>query len=74
MATWSTDVEASDFTSLKNFAAGLRKEWDALMAACSSPFSNGPTEGAVNRLKLIKRQMYGRGSFSLLRKRVLLSP
>lgn len=74
MATWSTDVEASDFTALKNFVAGLRKEWDALIAACSSAYSNGPTEGAVNRLKLIKRQMYGRGSFSLLRKRVLLSP
>lgn len=74
MVTWSTDVEASDFTSLKNFVAGLRKEWDALIAACSSAYSNGPTEGAVNRLKLIKRQMYGRGSFSLLRKRVLLSP
>lgn len=73
MATWSTDVEASDFTALRNFAAGLRKEWDALIAACSSAYSNGPTEGAVNRLKLIKRQMYGRGSFSLLRKRVLLS-
>jgi len=74
MAEWFAKLDLSDLDSLKNFAAGLRKEWDALLAACSSSYSNGPTEGAVNRLKLIKRQMYGRGSFSLLRKRVLLSP
>lgn len=73
MRHWLDAVADTPFTSLRYFAIGLEQEWPALEAACSSPLSNGPTEGAVNRLKLIKRQMYGRGSFALLRKRVLLT-
>ena len=73
MAAWLYTVTDTSFISLRNFAAGLKQEWPALQAACSNKHSNGPTEGAVNRLKLIKRQMYGRGSFDLLRKRVLLA-
>ena len=73
MAAWLNKVTDTPFISLRNFAAGLQLEWPALQAACLSEYSNGPTEGAVNRLKLIKRQMYGRGSFELLRKRVLLA-
>jgi transposase len=42
-------------------------------AGLSLPYSNGPTEGHVNRIKMIKRQMYGRASLDLLRKRVLLT-
>lgn len=56
---------------LKGFAQKLLSDRAAVVAALSQPWSNGQTEGQVNRLKLIKRQMYGRGSFDLLRARVL---
>jgi transposase len=56
-----------------SFAKGLEREGSALQAALTLPYSNGngPIEGAVNRLKTIKRQMYGRANFDLLRIRVL---
>jgi transposase len=71
--TWNEQIKVSPFTFFQAFANGLRLEWEALKAACTLPWSNGPTEGVVNRIKLVKRQMYGRGSFKLLRKRVLLT-
>ena len=58
-------------TGLCGFAAGLRQDVDAVRAAITQPWSNGPVEGQVNRLKLIKRQMYGRAGFDLLQQRVL---
>jgi hypothetical protein len=69
---WFREVEKSPFHDLQTFAFSLRREQDALTAAISLPWSNGPTEGVVTKIKLVKRQMYGRGSFELLRKRVLL--
>jgi len=56
---------------LRAFATGLRSDYDAVKAALTSDWSNGQVEGQVNRLKLIKRQMYGRAKFDLLRQRVL---
>lgn len=56
---------------LGTFAQGLLRDLSAVKAAFSMPYSNGATEGHINRLKLIKRSMYGRGSFELLRQRVL---
>jgi transposase len=56
---------------LQRFAQGIRRDRQAVANALTSPWSNGPTEGHVNRLKLIKRQMYGRASFDLLRIRFL---
>jgi transposase len=56
---------------LRRFAAGLRSDEKAVRAALSLSWSNGQVEGQVNRLKLIKRQMYGRAGFDLLRQRVL---
>lgn len=53
------------------FAKGHGKDVDAVRAALSSEWSNGQTKGQVNRLKLIKRQIYGRANFDLLRARVL---
>jgi transposase len=50
---------------------GLRRDGEAVMAALSSQWSNGQTEGQINRLKMLKRQMYGRANFDLLRARVL---
>jgi transposase len=60
-------------SELEGFAFGLQRELPAMVAACSLPYSNGPTEGMINRLKYIKRSMYGRGSFALLCQRVLQS-
>lgn len=56
---------------LRAFATGLKADYDAVHAALTTPWSNGQVEGQVNRLKLIKRQMYGRAKFDLLRQRVL---
>ena len=55
----------------KNFAKGLRQDGAAVKAALTSDWSNGQTEGQVNRLKFLKRQMFGRANFDLLRARVL---
>lgn len=58
---------------LRSFATGLRSDYAAVNAALSMEWNNGQVEGQVNRLKLIKRQMYGRAKFDLLRLRVLYS-
>lgn len=71
---WVTDTETSTLPELRRFATGLRRDWDAVMAGLSTEWSSGQVEGHVDRLKLIKRQMYGRGKPDLLRKRVLLQP
>jgi transposase len=55
---------------LKNFAKGLEQEWPSIKPAVELPWNNGRAEGHVNRIKLIKRQMYGRAKFDLLRIRV----
>jgi transposase len=68
---WVEDVLASPWRELKRFARGLRQDYAAVKAALTSRYSNGPTEGHVNRLKLFKRQMYGRAKLDLLRQRVL---
>ena len=58
-------------TGLRNLAHSLRGDYEPVKLALSSVWSNGQTEGQVNRLKMIKRTMYGRASFELLRNRVL---
>jgi transposase len=58
---------------LRTFAEGLQREYSAMKAALTYPYSTGPVEGQINRLKFIKRSMYGRGSFELLRQRVLIA-
>jgi transposase len=58
-------------TPLARFAAHLQRDQAAVLAAMQLPWSNGHVEGQVHRLKLIKRQMYGRAKFDLLRQRVL---
>ena len=55
----------------RNFALGIQQDYAAVRAALETPWSNGQTEGQVNRLKFIKRQMYGRAKLDLLRLRVL---
>ena len=68
---WLNDVMDSDILILRNFAIALHRDYDAVKAALSFDWSNGQVEGQVNRLKLIKRQMYGRANFDLLRAKVL---
>ena len=71
LSTWLQDCQISDITELVNFAQGLEQEGSALHAAFTLSYSNGPVEGKINKLKYIKRSMYGRGGFPLLRQRVL---
>jgi len=68
---WLAAVETSEISEFQNFARGLQRDEAAVRAAMQSDWSNGQTEGQVNRLKLLKRQMFGRAKFDLLKKRVL---
>src|SRR5712692_5491596 len=68
---WLQKTHASSIRELKYFANGLQRDYAAVAAGISLQWSNGPTEGHINRLKLVKRQMYGRANFDLLRQRVL---
>jgi transposase len=74
LRTWIQEAKASGIRALKNFATGLESDYAAVEAAATYPWSNGPVEGHINRLKMIKRQMFGRAGFDLLRKRVLFYP
>ncbi len=69
--TWLSSVEASHLPELKSFARGIQQDRAAVVAGLTLPWSQGPLEGHVNRLKLIKRSMYGRAKLPLLRARVL---
>lgn len=68
---WLGESLASGVKDFETFAMGLKREQSGVEAALTLPYSNGQTEGQINKLKLIKRQMYGRGSFEMLRQRVL---
>jgi transposase len=68
---WRESALGSGLPELSSFVTGLDRDTKAVVAALTLPWSNGPVEGQVNRLKVIKRQMYGRANFDLLRARVL---
>jgi transposase len=68
---WLQDALSCGVKDFETFAMGLKRERSAVEAALKLPYSNGQTEGQINRLKLIKRSMYGRANFDLLRQRVL---
>ncbi len=70
---WLAKAEASSIKEFKQFAKSIRRDASAVRAGIELPWSNGMVEGKVNKLKLIKRMMYGRASFDLLKKRVLLA-
>ncbi len=70
---WIAAVEADDLPGLHSFTIGLRRDYQAVSNGLSLPYSSGAVEGTVNRIKMLKRQMYGRAGFDLLRKRVLLA-
>ncbi len=71
LGEWLARGEACSDPDLRRFAEGIRRDEAAVQAAVTETWSNGPVEGHVNRLKTIKRQMYGRAGFVLLRARVL---
>lgn len=71
LEAWRARVAQSQSPELKSFAGGLARDQQAVLAGLTQPYSNGQTEGQVNRLKLVKRSMYGRANFDLLRARVL---
>ncbi|WFE59294.1 ISL3 family transposase [Micromonospora sp. WMMD712] len=71
---WIDRARHAGYPELRSFAAGLANDRDAVVAGLAHPWSSGPVEGHVNRIKTIKRQMYGRANLDLLRKRVLATP
>jgi transposase len=71
---WLTAVEAGDLPELRSFANGIRRDQQAVTAGLALPHNSAAMEGNVNEIKMVKRQMYGRASFALLRKRVILHP
>jgi transposase len=70
-ATWLSAVEASHIPELCHFAENLLKDKDAVLAGLTLSYSNGPVEAQVQKLKLVKRSMYGRAKLPLLRQRLL---
>jgi transposase len=70
---WLAAAEASGLPSLKSFAHGIRIDYDAVLNGLSLPWSSGKVEGTVNKLKLLKRQMYGQAGLKLLQQRLKLT-
>ena len=70
---WLQEVKGCGVPRLVSFAAGLLRDEAAVIAGLTLPWSSGVVEGQNTKIKLIKRMMYGRGSFPLLRKRVMLA-
>ena len=68
---WLAACACNGISALVSFGEGLQKDYAAVRAALELPWSSGQAEGQINRLKMLKRQMYGRASFGLLRSRVL---
>ena len=71
LAEWMTDVDTTGSQALRSFVTGLRRDLDAVTAGLTLVHNSGPVEGHVNRIKMLKRQMYGRANLDLLRKRVV---
>jgi transposase len=72
LESWLAEVQSTGPPELRGFSRNLNRDWQAVHTGFTVHWSSVPVEGNINRLKLIKRQMYGRGGFDLLRKRVLL--
>jgi transposase len=70
---WLARAAESSLVPLQRFAKGLRDDYDAVKAGVTVPWSTGPVEGHINRLKMLKRQMFGRARLDLLSRRFLLA-
>ncbi|MFI5987824.1 ISL3 family transposase [Streptomyces sp. NPDC051555] len=73
LADWLGQADESQVKEIRTFANGLRKDLSAVTAGLTLPLSSGAVEGNVTRIKLLKRQHYGRAGFDLLRRRILLA-
>ncbi|MFD9396537.1 transposase [Streptomyces sp. NPDC060000] len=73
LGQWIDRVQADDLPTLHSFVNGLGQDLDAVVAGLSLRYSSGAVEGHNNKIKMLKRQMFGRANFDLLRKRVLLA-
>jgi transposase len=73
LSDWMDRVRDDKLPALHSFVTGLRQDLAAVTAGLTLPWNNGPAEGAVNRIKMLKRQCFGRAGFPLLRKRILLA-
>jgi transposase len=73
LAPWLARAATSAFPPFRRFAKGLRADYAAVKAGVTLPWSQGPIEGHINRLKLLKRQMFGRARLDLLARRFLLT-
>ncbi|XXX80284.1 ISL3 family transposase [Sorangium sp. So ce134] len=73
LVPWLEQAKASSLAEFRDFAAGLCRDERAIRAALTERWTNGQTEGQVTKLKMLKRQMYGRASVGLLRQRLLLA-
>ena len=71
MQRWAEEAEAAGIEAMSRFVRTLKRDWAAVENAVEQAWSNGPVEGHINRLKTLKRQMYGRAKFELLRARTL---
>ena len=71
LESWLERAAQSALKAFERFAAGLREDYEAVKAGVTLPWSTGPVEGHINRLKMLKRQMFGRANIDLLRRRVL---
>ena len=74
LEAWLAAVEADDQAGLRSFTIGIRHDMQAVINGLTLHWNSGRVEGTVNKIKMIKRQMYGRATFDLLRKRVILHP
>jgi len=72
--SWISKAISSSIDELRGFAIGLKKDLKSIKNSFDLPWSNGPVEGNVNKIKTLKRQMYGRCSLSLFEKRLVLAP
>ncbi|MFF9206721.1 transposase [Streptomyces sp. NPDC014986] len=70
---WITEATTARLPGISTFAAGLESDFGAVTAGLTTDWNSGFVEGTVNRIKMLKRQMFGRAGFPLLRKRVLLA-
>ena len=70
---WLEQAQSSEVKELQSFASSLKRDVKAVVAGLTLSWSNAQTEGQVTKLKLLKRQRYGRASFALLRRCVLLN-
>jgi transposase len=71
--SWLARAVASGIAPMRRFATGLQDDYDAVKAGVTLPWSNGPVEGHINRLKMLKRSMFGRAKIDLLSRRFLLA-